>query len=202
MSLEEFHSGSESSSTDQSVNSSKTGDKEEQSTKQMFGDSTVNKEPTKEVNEKLAVDINIIKDDELVEQVAEMWTPKVKDKMEEAIQIVFNDGSTWHWPLRPWDKDAAKVRQHFIERYMPQVIRWEAMQNGEDPEEALKESMFYVDTSEPEWVDRIEDTETSEESREWFNNNADYLPDLMKTVSSSANDVDLDVDNDDWTEDW
>lgn len=202
MSLEEFDTEVQSSDSTEVSNSSEKPEAQKKGEYRFFGDGTVNDPPTKEVDEKKAIDINIVTDDSIVEKAAEMWTPNEKDDMIEAIQIVFNDGSTWHWPLREWDNDPANVRQHFIEDYAPEVIRWKAKKNGEDPQEAFKESMFYTETSEPEWVERLSDVGLSEETRRWFNKNADYLPDLLKKVSSSSDDVDLDVDGDDWTEDW
>jgi hypothetical protein len=202
MSLEEFGYDDVSDAPTDAVESFERPDWQQKGEHCFFGEGTMNKPATKEVDEKQAIDINIIQDDAIVEQAAEVWTPEEKDKMVEAIQIVFNDGSTWHWPLRSWDNDPADMRGHYVERYAPEVIRWKAKQNGKDPDKAVRESRFYVETSEPEWVDRVKDTGLSEDARKWFNENAEYLPDLLKKVSSSGDDVELDTDNTDWTEDW
>lgn len=202
MSLEEFGYEDVSEDSEESNNSFERPEWQQKGRYRFVGEGTVNDPPSKEVDNKQVIDVNILDDDELVQEAAEMWTPEEEHKMVEVIQLVFNDGSTWHWPLREWDNDPAHTRQHFVEQYVPEVIRWQAKQNGEDPDEAIKESLFHTETSEPDWVERVTDTGLSEESRKWFNKNADYLPDLLKQVSSSADTVDLDTEDTDWTEDW
>jgi len=65
-----------------------------------FGDDTPNTPPQKCVESKKAVNINIIEDEDVVERVNNFWTPNEAKEAVQVIEIVFNDGSDWKWPLR------------------------------------------------------------------------------------------------------
>jgi hypothetical protein len=168
-----------------------------------FGDDTPNTPPQKCVESKKAVNINIIEDGDIVERVNNFWTPNSAKEAVQVIEIVFNDGSDWKWPLRSWEEDCQRARLHFIEDYAPDVIRHKAKLNGEDPEEAFKQSIFYESDEKIQWAKDLDDTELDEKTREWFNENADYLPELHRRVKSGDEDVELDVSNDSsWEDDW
>jgi hypothetical protein len=168
-----------------------------------FGDGTPNTPPQECVDSKKAVNINIIEDEDIIEEADQFWTPNDPTEVVEVIEVVFNDGSDWKWPLRSWDKDCQRARFQFVEDYAPDVIRHRAELNGEDPEEAFKNSIFHDSDEKLEWVKDLENVKLDEKTREWFNRNADYLPELHRRVESSRDNLNLDVSNDSsWEDDW
>lgn len=168
-----------------------------------FGEGTPNQYPLMEVPERLAAEIEIISDDDVVEDVVEYWFPGKSEQYVEVARITFNDFSTWHLPLRSWDEDYTNTREELVKDYVPEVIRWEAIIEGRDPDEAIEEWDKPWEIEDPEWFSDVGDTGMSEETRKWLNDEIDGLSRVDRKVSSSSEDVELDIDDDDdWTDDW
>lgn len=168
-----------------------------------FGEDTPNQPPLMNVSEKLAAEMEVIDDPDFVKEVGEWWSEREADSYNAVIRVIFNDLSTWHVPVKPWDKDYARTREHTVKRYVPEVIRWEAILNGEDPDKAIAEWDEPWGEHRPEWFDDFEHWEMEEQTRKWFNENADWLPHIDRTIESTEDEVELDVDDDeDWTDDW
>jgi len=166
-----------------------------------YSEDTPNEPPLMAVPEKLAAEIHIIDDSEIVQDVAEWWFPEAADEYTEAAKVVFNDFSTWHLPLKPWDKDYENSREHIIKTYVPEVIRWNAILEGENPDKAIEDWNKPWEIDDPDWFDDIEKTEMSEEFRKWCNKNADWLPHIDKKIKST-DEIELDVEDDNWEDDW
>lgn len=169
-----------------------------------FGEDTPNQPPLMAVPEKLAAELHIIDDPDFVEEVGEWWSEREADSYTEVMKIVFNDLSVWHIPLKPWDKDYARVREHHIKQYLPEVIRWQAILDGEDPDQAVKEWEKPWAEWTPKWFSDVGDTEMSESTRKWFNNNARWMPHIDRKVESMGDEVEVELEDedDDWADDW
>lgn len=217
MSLDQFRSMSDSDQLDESeeVNDDSTdhtwdcnwhlypGGYWEEVDEKYYGDDSPNQPPLFNVPEKLAAEINVIDDEDIVSEVSEWWNPKRKDDFNEVIQIVFNDFSTWHMPVRPWDEDYSRTRVHIVERYLPDVVKWRAILRGDDPDEVLEQWTPPWEQQKPDWEDDIDNTGFSEDTRQWLNDYASWMPHIDKEVGSESKDVELDIDeDDDWTDDW
>jgi len=168
-----------------------------------YGEGTPNDFPIIAVSELLAARMEIIEDKEWAHKIAQFWNIEDTENISELMKITFNDLRTWHWPLRPWDKDPTKTRQHLVEKYVPEVIRWEAIMEGEDPDEAVLEWENRYEDDSVDFIQLIEETDVSDEDRKWFNNNADWMP-LLKRKVEKNDDVDIDIAEDDsWMdEEW
>lgn len=168
-----------------------------------YGEGTPNDFPIIAVSELLAARIEIIEDEDWAKEVAQFWHISETENITELVKVTFNDLRTWHWPLRPWDKDPTKTRQHIVEKYVPQVIRWEAILEGEDPDEAVSNWENRHEDDTVDFVEIMDETEMSDEDRKWFNKNADWMP-LLKRKVEKNEDVDIDVAEDDsWMdEEW
>lgn len=168
-----------------------------------YGEDTPNDFPIIAVNELLAARIEIVEDEEWAKEVAQFWNISESRNITELVRITFNDLRTWHWPLRPWDKDPTKTRQHIVEKYVPQVIRWEAILEGEDPKEAVSEWENRHEDNSVDFAEIMDETDMSDEDRKWFNKNADWMP-LLKRKVEKNDDVDINVAEDDsWMdEEW
>lgn len=159
-----------------------------------YGEGTPNVPPRLDVPEVLAADIEITSDPSKVEEVADFWFPNETDRYSKVITVYFNDGRTWNWPLPPWDSDSERARKHFIETYVPQIIKWECIKKGEDYKPKLEEFKQNHKITEPDWESLIEETEMSEEDRKWFNNNADWIPHISRKASGDDM-IDIEVDD-------
>lgn len=208
MSLQNFNSDEP---TDTHLSSDKTSkgdswyirpDKYIDSGDTFFSDDSPNRRAAMRVPNRLAVDLKLIEDEDRVKSIAEWWDDSNPSQYNQVIKVVFNDFSTWHIPLRPWNKDYANIRGYVVERYLPEIIEFKAIINEEDPEQRVEEWIEQIEESEPKWFADVEDTEITEEQRKYFNKNADWLPHIDRTVGSSSEDVDLDLDDESWTDDW
>lgn len=169
-----------------------------------FGDDSPNKTPVVDVDVKLAADIIISDNPELVKEVAEYWFPEDTDRFKSVAKVVFNDGSVWHIPLPDWNKDYEGFRVDLVERFIPDVVQWKALVRGDDPSEALsrfrEELNVEHDTS---WEKELDDTEYTDEQRKWFNDNLDHVDYLQRTVESTSDSDNLDIGSDsNWEDDW
>lgn len=168
-----------------------------------FGDDTPNEPPIMAVPEKLAADMEVIEDEELIQELVDWMYSDGQEKYSEVLKVTFNDFSTWHIPLRPWDKDYARIRMGAVERYVPEIIKWEAIVKGKNPKKALQEFDAPWEYTEPEWVSDFEHWEMKEDTRKWFNENADWLPYIDKTIKSDGDEVEVELaEDEDWTDDW
>jgi len=167
----------------------------------LFDEDSPNSVPLMAVPEKLAAEIEITDEPEVVEQVAKWWDEERSDQYVEVARILFNDLSTWHIPLRPWSKDYANIREGILKRYVPQVIKWEAILEGKDPDKALEEWDKPWNVKDPEWFNDVDDTGLTEDTRKWLNEDKDWLPHISKEINSNNEEVDLDVE-DGWEDDW
>jgi len=171
--------------------------------REYYGDHTPNSSPLMAVPEKLAADIKIIQDDEVIQQLSDWIYDDDESIYSEVLKLTFNDFSTWHIPLRPWDKDYARIREGAVKKYVPQVIKWEAIVRGENPKEALEQYEFPWEDTKPDWFNDFEHFEFDEETRKWYNENVDWLPYIDKTIKSDDANIDIDTgDNDNWEDDW
>lgn len=167
-----------------------------------FGDDTPNQPPLMAVPEKLAAELHIVDDPELVEEVGEFWAQGSPDEYVEVFKIVFNDLSTFHVPLRPWSKDYAMIRDSLVKQYLPEVVKWEAVLDGENPDEVLDNWLPPWEEEDPDWFEDVDKTGLSESTRKWLNEEKNWLPHIDKKIESNGN-VDLDLDeDDDWADDW
>jgi hypothetical protein len=168
-----------------------------------FGNDSPNKPPVFDVDVKLAADVVISDDIELASEVAQYWFPEDSERFTQVAIIVFNDASVWHIPLAPSNKDYERTRQTIVDRYIPDVVQWKAILNGNDPAEALEQLKGEIESTEEKWVKELDQTDMSEEQRQWFNDNARWLDHIGRTVESSQDDVDLNVNGEEqWTDDW
>lgn len=168
-----------------------------------FGEHTPNQPPLMAVPEKLAADIDILQDETMIRALSEWLYSDDPGVYSEVIKITFNDFSTWHIPVQPWSEDHACVRMSTVEKYVPEIIKWEAIVHGKDPERVLESTELPWDDTEPEWFDDFEHRKMNENTRQWFNDNADWLPYIDETIKSDSEEVDMELDkDDDWTDDW
>lgn len=167
-----------------------------------FGEDTPHEPPVVDVDLKLAADIEIISDEEFAKEVAEWWFPGETEKYIEVAAIIFNDGSIWYIPLASWDNDYEKTRMRIVDDYMSDVVQWKALVRGDNPREALEDWYDWKEPDKVEWLEDMDKTEMSEEQRKWFNENVDWLEHIDRTVESSSSDVELELEDDDWTDDW
>jgi len=168
-----------------------------------YGDYTPNSPPLMAVPEKLAADMEIIEDDKLIQQLSDWIYEDDNSIYSEVLRLTFNDFSTWHIPLRPWDKDYARIREGAVEKYVPEIVKWEAIVRGENPKEALEQCDFPWEDTKPDWFDDFEHFEFDKETRKWYNENVDWLAYIDKTIKSDNANVDIYAgDNDNWEDDW
>lgn len=167
-----------------------------------FDDDSPHESPVLDVEVKLAADVEFSDDEELVQEVAEYWFPEEADRYEEVAKVVFNDLSVWYMPLASWENDDANLRISLIDSFFPDILQWKAIVRGDDPEEAVEEweSRFTIDDE--GWEEDLTDTGMTEEQRVWFNNNAPWLEHISRERDSKVADMELDLGDDDWTDDW
>lgn len=168
-----------------------------------FDEQSPHKPPVFDVEVKMAADIKITDDGELVDEVVGYWFPEGNDRYEYVAKVVFNDASVWCLPLASWEKDYERTRCRLVEDYIPDVIQWKAIVDGRDPSQALSSFREEYESDDSSWVDDIEEAEMTEEQREWFNRHADWVNHIDRTVESSDNDVNISIEDDTgWEEDW
>lgn len=169
-----------------------------------FNEDAPHKPPLIDVELKLAADVQIRDDNELVQSVADYWFPHDSERHTEVAEIVFNDISVWYLPLAPWEKDYESTRIKIVDDFIPDIVQWKAITENENPKEALEEwKEWDKDDDEYEWVELMSETEMEGEIRKWFNEHADWLPYIAKKVKSQANDVEFDDSGDlDWRDSW
>lgn len=166
-----------------------------------FGDDSPHKPPAIEVDVKMAADIHITDDQELVENVTEYWFGEYSERFIEVAKVVFNDGSVWCLPLADWDRDYTNTRIHIIEEYIPDVIQWKAITEDRDPSEALEEFRNLTSDGDYSWTEDVDNTEMTDEQRRWFNNNLEHIEHIDRKVKSKGIDVEITQDVDtSWTE--
>lgn len=149
-----------------------------------FGEGTPNSPPLINVDTKLAAEVHITEDQGVVEEAAEFMFPEEVERYTQAVQIIYNDLSTWLLPLPPWGEDLAGTRDWLVRDIVPEVIQWEAILDGRDPEKALSEweDGEGVETT---WTDMIDETEMSDEDRKELNNKLGDNIDLPERVRKS-----------------
>jgi hypothetical protein len=169
-----------------------------------FDEDSPHKPPIIDVDVKLAADIQIREDKQLVKSVAEYWFPHDTERFIEVAEIVFNDISVWYLPLPPWDKDYENIRINIVDDFVSDVVQWKAIVDNRSPKVALEEWRDWLDKDDDyEWAQLISDTEMLESTRKWFNENADWLPHIHKTVESDIKNVELnDSDEMSWEDSW
>lgn len=168
-----------------------------------FGAGTPNLPPGFHVDNRVAVDIHILDDPQLVEEVAEFMFPSETERYVEVAKVIFNDMSTWHLPLPPWDKDYTGFRDHIVREYIPDVIKAQVDLAGGDGDMAKHKWEVKRGNAEAMWESDVGDCEMSESTRNWFNENKDWVPKLDKKVESMSDEVSLDIeDSDSWEDDW
>lgn len=164
-----------------------------------FGEDKPNDPPLMNVPEKLAADMDYIEDPQTVLDIAESLEMRSPDRYDAAIRVIFNDFSTWHWPILKGDRELTNEVMHFIDEYMPQIVQWRAIVAGEDPKQALDEWNDVVEEKDYSWMDEIDNTELSEDDRQYLNDNASWLEHISRKVD--APDIDIEDDSD-WADDW
>jgi len=163
-----------------------------------FGEDTPNEPPLMAVPEKLAADMTHIEDSEYAKEIAEQLDFNTPSRYGSVVRVTFNDFSTWHWPVLERDGYNSEL-EHFAEEYIPQIIQWEAIVAGDNPQRALQEWAGEQEDPDYSWVDDISETSMDDDTRRYFNDNADWLEELSRNVDS----VDVDIDTDDnWEDDW
>lgn len=168
-----------------------------------YGDGIPNQPPMMSVPEKLAADMEYIEDSKFAKEIAESIPYADYFNQDAVIKIVFNDLSTWHWPIKSIGNGGFNDVEHFVQTYIPEIIQWDAILHGDDPTKRLAD---WYDEGEQEgvnWSKLMEDVDMSEDKRKWFNNNADWLDKISKKVKKidSGDELELDED-DDWIDDW
>lgn len=161
-----------------------------------FGEDKPHEPPLMEVPERLAAEIDIVENSDFASTVAAQWGFNDNDSYAEVVEVLFNDLSVWRVPVKSWDKDYLNMRDEIVEKYVPQVIKWEAILNGDDPSKALNEWYNDGEPKEPQWVNEIQDTELDEEDRKWLNKNADWLGRIDRKAQSDDRNVDVEVEED------
>lgn len=168
-----------------------------------YGQGTPNEPPLMNVPEKLAADMEYVDDPHLASSVADQLDFNSPERYEAVITVIFNDFSTWKWPLLKGDKELTSEVEHFIDKYIPEIIRWEAIVAGEDPDEAIKEWTGEDEGDDMSWMEDIGNTSMSDDMRKMFNEEADWLPHINRTVETNSEVEDVEIDSDgDWTDDW
>jgi hypothetical protein len=169
-----------------------------------FSEDSPHEKPLIDVDVKLAADIEIRDDSKLVQSVAEHWFPHDTERYVEVAEITFNDVSVWYLPLAPWDKDYENTRLSIVDDFVSDIVQWNAVVNNESPKVALEEWHNWLEQHENnEWTELMSETEMDESQRKWFNENADWLPHIPKTVESKVEDIEFDGSNKmNWEDNW
>ena len=168
-----------------------------------FGPDTPNKPPAIDVEIKLATNIQITDDDGLVSSVAEFWIPEEPDRYTEVAKVAFNDLSVWHIPLPPWEKDHSNFRMMLVDEFIPDIVQWKALNQGQSPSERLESWKKWLESDDYTWEDEVSDTEMSDSDRQWFNENLDNIKHLDRQVDSSCDYSNIEIDDiDSWENGW
>jgi len=171
--------------------------------KRFYGPGTPNETPLIDVPAKLAADMEYIDDAELATQVASLLNFSNSESYEAVIRIKFNDFSTWNWPLLVGNREFTDEVKHFIDRYFPEILKWDAIVAGEDPQRAVEEWKDPNAGDNYSWTDDVDQTDMSEETRKYFNENKEWMPEIRKTIKNEVSASDVNVSEDeDWMEDW
>jgi hypothetical protein len=168
-----------------------------------YGEDTPNDPPIINVPEKLAADIEYINSPLKASIIAEKLDMDKCISYNSAVKIRFNDFSTWHWPMKSCDREFTYQLKGFIDRWFPDIIQWHAIVRGDDPKEALERWYDEIEPSTPDWIEEFEDTDMDEETRQYLNDNADWLPEISRTVEGKGVDSSSDISiEEDWNEGW
>jgi|APHM01.1.fsa_nt_gi hypothetical protein len=160
--------------------------------------------PLIDVEMKLASEIKIRDDIDLVESVATYWFPEMPDKYVEVAEIWFNDVSVWYLPLASWSEDCENMRIRIVDDFIPDVIQWKAIVENRSPKDALEQWREWdSNDNEYQWTSMMEQTEITDELRKRFNENADWLPYMAKTIESEVEiEQTEEPSKTDWEESW
>lgn len=162
-----------------------------------------NKPPAFKVPKRIAVDIELTTEQHLVQQTAEFWFPSEPERYTEVARITFNDMSVWYFPLPPWSKDYAGTRHHVVKEFVPEVIKARSDKAGMDGDRYKHLWEVRNGLARPHWLEDVDNAELSEANRKWFNENADWIPKIRKTIESQLDEVDIEVeDSYGWEDDW
>jgi hypothetical protein len=169
-----------------------------------YNDELPNQPPLLSVNERLAAEIKILDEDDIVSKVSEFFFPESPDRYTEVARVLFNDLSTWHIPLPPWDKDYEKQRVRIVDRYIPEIIKWSCIIYKKDYQTEIEKWEDEISDQEKyEWMDRINDTEFTEEDIKWLNENMKWVETQHKVVKSDNDNVELNIGKENsWEDDW
>lgn len=168
-----------------------------------YGENTPNEPPLMYVPEKLAANMDYKDDPHLATKVASQLDFNTPERYEAVVTVIFNDFSTWNWPILEGGRKLTSEVTHFIDEYMPQIVQWRAIVAGESPEEALEEWEGRTDNPDFSWMDDMMNTRLSEEDRKYLNDNADWLEHKSRVVGSTPDTSNIEIDSgDDWEDDW
>lgn len=168
-----------------------------------FGSDSPNEPPLMNVPEKLAADVSYIDDSEYATEVATQLSMNSPQRYEAVMRITFNDFSVWNWPLIEGNREYNSQIEHFIDKFMPQILKWEAIVRGDDPTKAVDKWIADDDDSDYSWVEDIDNTDISESLREYFNDEVDWMPHISRVIeTSTTSDNDNSSFDDSWTDDW
>lgn len=168
-----------------------------------YGGDTPNEPPLMNVPEKLAADMEYVDDPHYASTIAEQLDFNSPERYGAVITVIFNDFSTWKWPILVGDRELTSEVEHFIEKYIPEIIEWEAIVAGEDPDKALKEWYGERQDDDMSWMEEVSNTSMSDEVRKVFNEEVEWLPHINRTVETNTGMDSVDIDSDDdWTDDW
>jgi len=163
-----------------------------------YGEDTPNKPPLMPVPDKLAADMDYIQDSGYAMEVATQLDFNTPSRYNSVVRILFNDFSTWNWPILDECDGISSELDHFVNKYIPQIIQWEAIVAGEDPNDAVDE--WAKDTTLDEtWMKDVGNTHLTEDQRKFFNDKVEWMEYISKDVESSEVSVKADGD---WTDDW
>jgi hypothetical protein len=168
-----------------------------------YGENSPNKPPAFKVPNRIAVEIELVSDEDLVQQVAEFWFPSEPERYVEVACIIFNDMSVWYFPLPSWDEDYAGTRHHVVKEFVPEVIKARSDKAGMDGDWHKHLWEVRNGLARPDWLEDVDNAELSEANREWFNENADWIRKIRKNIESQLDEVDIEVENTySWEDDW
>lgn len=159
MSLDDFVDGVEVHQPDPnySSNSGKTN---------FFSEDMPHEAGDGEVSRMLATEMNYIPDQDFAREVAEVMGFPDKDRVVFVIEVIYNDGTKWYWPFRPFEEENTRVLDGFLEDRIKEVKTWRAIQDGKDPSEVITEWEWSPSYSEVNWA-KLMDTTELEEVNKW-----------------------------------
>jgi len=154
---------------------------EDQINPRMFKDDLPHKGPVFSVDKRMAADLNIIDNRQRVDEICKQMGYSNTSEQSFVLEVVMNDFSVVYLPFRPIEGTGGGMLSDTLKTLVPEVKKWDAIINGDDPSEVEDEWELDLDTEYPDYDDLMEVDSLS-------------FSDLLEVTDHKVRDLDISSD--------